>query len=123
GPRGGLNGGGQIGCGIERPGRPKGIDTGGVLYAGAKRAIARGFEVDQIVYVEIPADAADRCGKAAVDDRSRRSESRPKRRCHVRETPCGRSVPRVLYGWIVVCRDPVSDVHLAEGRSIRIANI
>jgi hypothetical protein len=118
-----LNGRAPIRRGIEQPGWTKRIDTEGVLCAGAKRAIDRGFEIDQIVYVDVPADAADRGRKAAVDDRGDGPESGPERRCRVRETPCGRGVPRVLYGWIVVCRDSVGDAHLAEGRRVRKANI
>ena len=119
-----FKGSAPIRCCIKQTRQTGGIYAQSVLCAGTKGAIDRGFEVDQIVYVDITADAADRCRKAAVDDRGGDGgHSGPKWRCRVGEGPCGRGVPRVLDGWIVVCRNSIGDVHLAEGGRIRIANI
>src|SRR6516162_2715700 len=118
-----LKGSAPIRCCIKQTRRTGGIYAQGVLCAGTKGAIDRGFEVDQIVYVDITADAADGSGKAAVDDRGGWSESRPERRCGVGESPGGRGVPRVLDSWIVVCRNSIGNVHLAESRRVRKANI
>ena len=110
-----FDSGAPVRCGVKQSDRAERVHAQHVLSARIERAIDGCFEVDQVIDIGIGADAADMRRKATVDD-WRGSKPGAERRDCVGKTPGRCCIPRILDSRVVVCRDAVGNVELADAR-------